>query len=97
MNWYERHLNLTWVLVCLVSLVTCFFVGVYTGFLILGGASMGTIETAETLGDIISWVVMIPVSFWVLHRKGRSPLWILLTGWFSPLWLSNKKQKGGKA
>jgi len=35
-------------------------------------------------------VIVIPVSLWVLHQKGRNTWWVLLSGWFSPVWLSNK-------
>ncbi len=34
------------------------------------------------------------VSVWVLKQKRRSLWWLLLYGWLSPLWLSNKNNSG---
>jgi hypothetical protein len=36
--------------------------------------------------------ILLPLSGWVIKQKGRSLWWILLSGWFSPLWLGNKKR-----
>jgi hypothetical protein len=46
---------------------------------------------AHLIFYLVLLVVLIPASVYVLIRKGRSLWWLLLLGWFSPLWLANKK------
>ena len=45
------------------------------------------------VAEIFGSIFMLVVSGWVIKQKGRSLWWLLLAGWFSPLWLSNKKTK----
>ena len=86
MNWFERHLNWTYVLGYIMALVLCF----------IAGGILGTIdpyiadETLEGIGYLIVLIVMLPMSIWVLKRKNRNLWWLLLAGCFSPLWLGNK-------
>ncbi len=43
------------------------------------------------LGTIAAIAIGLPVAAWVISQKGRSLWWLLLSGLFSPLWLTNKK------
>jgi len=47
----------------------------------------------EAIADTYYFIVIITVSVYVLIRKNRSLAWIFLIGWFSPLWLANKRSK----
>ena len=87
MNWFQRHLNWTWVLCLLLTFVVAFV----TGFLMAIVDPNVSEDVADVVGWIIYLVVMLPVSGWIIKQKGRSLWWILLSGWFSPLWLGNKK------
>jgi len=80
MNWFKKHLNLTWLI---VFLVLAFFVMpdsdepkyVYQG------------------GSAFCWFILLIVDNWILGQKGRSKLWLILSAlliWF-PLVLRNKK------
>ena len=40
--------------------------------------------------QIIGAIFLLVVSGWVIKQKGRSLWWVLLTPFFSPLWLKNK-------
>jgi hypothetical protein len=48
-------------------------------------------DTLSAAGMIVGSVLMLGISAWVIHQKGRSIWWILLSGWFSPLWLSDHR------
>ena len=76
MNWFQRHLNWTWVLAYLLW----FAINLY----------------ADDSFGIAWWlslaaaIFLLVVSGWVIKQKGRSLWWVLLTPFFSPLWLKNK-------
>jgi len=40
---------------------------------------------------VIFSIGFIFVNGWIIWQKGRSLFWLLLMGWFSPLWLENKR------
>ncbi len=89
-HWFQRHLNLTWVM----SLVV-----------VMGSLSLWVVRS-EGVGGLettLLGIAQLVVSERVISEKGRSLWWLLLSPLFSPLWLSNKhtqvvnKQKGGKA
>ena len=85
LNWFQRHLNWTYVLGLGATFVLSFIAGV----VLYLTDPYATDETAELLGYLIGFLVMLPLSIWVLKRKNRSLWWLLLSGWFSPLWLGN--------
>jgi hypothetical protein len=92
-NWFERHLNRTWVLGLVVATLLWL---VFIVFVAVEEMEYGVVLSITFLRGITFWivfVVMFPVSLWVLHRKGRSLLWVLLAHWGSPLWLSNRSEK----
>ncbi len=86
-NWFNRHLNWTWFL----GLVSCFVIAIAMG--IVSGLNPFYDEgILEAIVDIYYFVVIITVSVYVIMRKNRSLAWIFLVGWFSPLWLRNKRK-----
>lgn len=87
MNWFQRHLNLTWVLGYPVTLGVMLYI---TEF-IMGGAGGGYSTARDVIGGV-AVVIMLGVSAWIIHQKGRSLWWILLAGHLSPLWLENKRK-----
>jgi hypothetical protein len=74
MNWFFMHLNWTWV----------FAWGIIQIALLIAQPAFGK------EGIIAGFLVMLPVSSWVLIQKRRSLLWLLLTGLGSALWLKSK-------
>jgi len=89
MNWFQRHLNWTWVLSYLLMFVGAFMFG-----FLMGLADPNVSEDAVgVVAQIFGSIFMLVVSGWVIKQKGRSLWWLLLSGLFSPLWLSNKKTK----
>ena len=78
MRWFQRHLNWTWVLA--------------NSFIVLGG--LWAIGPVVTIGmAIVALLAMLSVSGWVIIQKEQSLWWLLLSGLFSPLWLTNKTTK----
>ncbi|MFC1871293.1 hypothetical protein ACFLYF_02685 [Chloroflexota bacterium] len=70
LNWFQRHLNWTWVFTYLI-------------WIPLNASD-------DAFPPIIGGIFLLLVSGWVIKQKGRSLWWILLTPFFSPLWLKNK-------
>lgn len=93
-NWFKRHLNWTWI----------FGYGLLWILPPLGGilAVVVSPETTEEalyslaglLYFLVLLVVVLPLSIWVLKKKGRSLWWLLGLGWLTPLWLANKHTQG---
>jgi len=89
MNWFQRHLNWTWVLSYLLMLVGAFVFG-----LLMFSADPNVSEDAVGgAAQIFGGIFMLVVSGWVIKQKGSALWWILLSGVFSPLWLENRKMK----
>jgi hypothetical protein len=84
MNWFQRHLNWTFVLGWVLALVA----GIVVESRIDPSFSD---DAAGAVGRLVIFGIVLVVSALVIHRKGRSLWWLLLAGWFSPLWLANKK------
>ena len=87
MNWFQRHLNWTYVLGWLLTLVLCLILG----FVMVMIDPNISDDDLEVMGNLVGGVIMLVVSGWVIIQKGRSLWWLLLSGCFSPLWLSNKR------
>jgi hypothetical protein len=81
MSWFKRHLNWTWVLAYLLSsgIANTFWI-IYPIFLFMPFIGLLIVLICCVL---LYWFV----SFWFLHRKGRSVWWLLLLFVWSPLWL----------
>ncbi len=91
LNWFQKHLNWTWVL----AIALTFIIGVILGIILVFTGAYYSMSEAEIDGwdRLINILIMVPVSLWVLHRKNRSWGWIFLSGIFAPLWLSNKREE----
>ena len=77
MNWFQRHLNWTWVLAYLLWFVINAYANDPFGI--------------AWWFSLVAAIFCLIVSGWVIKQKGRSLWWILLNPFFSPLWLKNKK------
>ena len=82
MNWFQRHLHLTWVLGCPLTLIVLLYISRYLKDV--------PIFASDTVG-VIAVVIMFGTSGWVIHRKGRSLWWLLSGNPFAPLLLENRK------
>lgn len=76
MNWFKRHLNWTWVFAYLI-------------WFPLNATALD--HDFHTIPSLIGSGFLLGVSIWVIKQKGRRLAWVLLTPFFSPLWLGNKK------
>lgn len=87
MNWFERHLNWTFVLgyagACLLSFLAGFTMATDPN------VSVGAVEAVSLLIGVTAICIVGGI---VLRKKGRSLWWLFLAGCFSPLWLSNKRE-----
>jgi len=95
MNWFQRHLNWTWVIVVLVG---SFVIGLVFG-LVVGlenpyalYTSYGALYWLSYLLSLLLWII---ISVWVLRRKNRSLWWLLVflvpfIGWIIFLCLENR-------
>ncbi|RJO60669.1 MAG: hypothetical protein C4542_08570 [Dehalococcoidia bacterium] len=97
MNWFEKHLNWTWIFGLLAFYLFQVVVGFGYGYVNSSSVANMTQTELDTLGYGI-WLlaiiaVYVPITAWVLRKKGRSLAWILLSGFFFlPLWIGNKRQ-----
>ena len=95
-SWFERHLNWTWLFGLIGFYVLQYVIGYSYGTF---NASSVSNMTQNDLNDfsygvwLLSIVmVYVPITIWVLLKKGRSWGWIFLSGFFLlPLWIGNKK------
>ena len=89
MNWFQRHLNWTWVLAYLLLIVGAFMFGALMGILDPNVSE----DAVSVVAQIFGGIFILVVSGWVIRQKGRSLWWLLLSGVFSPLWLENRNPK----
>jgi len=89
MEWFEKHLNWTWafswLLMQIISL-TSYVLTISANETSISGAIIILVSFLLSIFSIIFWLV---VSGWVIKQKGESLWWILLSGWWSPVWLRN--------
>jgi hypothetical protein len=92
MNWFQRHLNWTYVLTYLLAFILAFLpiIVVASAF---PDVSVGDdpLSSVVAIGQLVAGIIVLIVNIWVIDQKGRSFGWLLLIGWLAPLWLSNKK------
>jgi len=88
MNWLQRHLNWTFVL---VGWGGGFIAAVIGGIVVGASDPYANVSVAGNVGELAFFIVLIIVGGLVIYQKGRSLWWILLIGWFSPLWLDNRR------
>ena len=89
MNWFERHLNLTWLIVLVPGYLLGIILATFVATLFINTTPPE--KVIDAILYIAPLIVIIPVTIWVLRSKGRSLWWLLLTGLFVPMVLSNKK------
>jgi len=91
MEWFKRHLNWTWVFCWLLMVALSYTYRLVTGLVdqaSIGGAIACLVCFLLWISSIIFWLV---ISGWVIKQKGESLWWLLLAGWWSPVWLRNIK------
>ena len=86
-NWIRRHLNWAWV----ISVVLVWLVAVFVGICMIWAEPSVSENAMNGAVYPFCYILWIIISGVVLKAKGRSLWWILLSGWLSPLWLSNNK------
>ena len=84
MNWFQRHLNWTWVLSWVVLV---WIIAPIVGVIL----NIDALDAGRITGRWGLFLIILPMSAWVLNCKGRSLTWLLLFWIASPLWLGNKK------
>lgn len=84
LNWVQRHLNWVWILSYLIYLATI--------AILASAISNATVVTYVYLAMIV--VYLLFTAWIVVDQKGRSVWWVFIP--FSPLFLSNKKNKKEK-
>jgi len=89
MNWFQRHLNWTWVLPQLFLYIATLVVG-YSLFMSMAGALMSPLKSSFMLpfsGLVVWFGIITPllmaaaiygIGVWVLKRKDRSLWWLLI-------------------
>lgn len=83
MNWFEKHLNWTFVL-ALLAVYPVALIGFIFGLLFLDeSTSYSTIEGLSYVISFFIFVALLILAGWVITRKRRNMLWILLL--FIPL------------
>jgi len=94
-NWFQRHLNWTWILSIGGYFLACFIGGVILGLTSpeIGDDSYAAEGIYNLIAGILWLIIVLPASFWVIDKKGRSGWWILTIGALSPLWLSNIRKE----
>ena len=86
MSWFQRHLNwtmvLAWVGTWVLTYLIWFFMALTRPDLFEG--------LAPAIGLIVYFAVSIPVGWWVLREKNRSPAWLLICWTWFFLLISNR-------
>lgn len=78
MNWFKKHLNLTYLITFILCGLLCWL--------------FYEILQNDTLG-LFAVVLYFVVAGWVLKNKRRSLWWLLLSPYLlAPLWLTNSKE-----
>ena len=88
MEWFKKHLNLTWLLYMFIAFCVCAFISLlifpHDGKLM-----------AQTTVYIWAFVASFPIDIWVFRQKNRSWVWsllILLGLYWLPLVFTKKKK-----
>jgi len=102
-NWFQRHLNWTWVFAqWAVSLILYVVVTVFVTSLVASGPNFpseaslfASISVMQVISLVLELIAEFGVGAWVLKRKDRSLAWLLiffvpLVGWIIFLCLQNR-------
>jgi hypothetical protein len=87
-KWYKRHLNWAYMISWGIMILFGFISGI--AFALVD--PFGDISPVIAVVELVNIVIILIISGWVIHQKGRSLGWIFLAGIFSPVWLSNHKE-----
>jgi hypothetical protein len=102
-NWFQRHLNWTWLLAqCAVGLIGYFVVTIFVSSLFVSSTTLpseaslfASISFMQIIFSVLQMIAIFGVGTWVLKRKNRSLAWLLiffvpLVGWIIFLRLENR-------
>lgn len=103
LNWFQRHLNWTWFFAQLaVGLIAYVVVTVFVSSLFISSAALpseeslfASVSSMQLIVVVLQLIAMFGVGAWVLRRKSRSLVWLLiflvpLVGWIIFLCLENR-------
>ena len=80
MNWFQRHLNWSLVLATIGTYFASFGVGLLFGYTMAPEVVLMSAKDLEgtsiLIGIIVGLAILIPISVWFLHRKGRRLGWL---------------------
>lgn len=80
-NWFQRHLNWTFIFASAIFYGLTFGGGLLVGFILVLRDPYVTEETVNNVGILVNIVIailfLLPISGWILDQKGRS-LWNLI-------------------
>jgi hypothetical protein len=104
-NWFQRHLNWTWFFAQLaVGLIAYVVVTLFISSLFISSAVLpseeslfASVSSMQLIVVVLQLITMFGVGAWVLRRKKRSLVWLLiflvpLVGWIIFLCLENRSQ-----
>jgi hypothetical protein len=102
-NWFQRHLNWTWFFAQLaVGLIAYIVVTIFVSSLFISSAVLpsedsllASVSSMQLIVVVLQLIAMFGVGAWVLRRKKRSLVWLLiflvpLVGWIIFLCLENR-------
>jgi hypothetical protein len=104
-SWFQRHLNWTWFFAQLVvGLIAYIVVTIFVSSLFISSAVLpseeslfASVSAIQLIVIVLQLIAMLGVGAWVLRRKKRSLVWLLiflvpLAGWIIFLCLENRSQ-----
>lgn len=102
-NWFQRHLNWTWFFAQLaVGLIAYIVVTIFISSLFISSAVLpseeslfASVSSMQLIVVVLQLIAMFGVGAWVLRKKKRSLVWLLiflvpLVGWIILLCLENR-------
>jgi uncharacterized membrane protein YhaH (DUF805 family) len=104
-NWFQRHLNWTWFFAQLVvGLIAYIVMTIFVSSLFITSAVLpseeslfASVSSMQIIAMVLQLIAMFGVGAWVLRRKSRSLVWLLiflvpLVGWIIFLCLENRSE-----
>jgi len=105
LNWFQRHLNWTWVFAQFaVGLIAYFITTIFVSSLFVSSAAFpsetslfASVSVIQIIFSALQIASVFGVGAWVLKRKGRSLAWLFiflvpLVGWIIFLCMKNRSQ-----
>ena len=104
-NWFQRHLNWAWFFAQLaVGLIAYIVMTIFVSSLFITSAVLpseeslfASVSSMQIIAVVLQLIAMFGVGAWVLRRKSRSLVWLLiflvpLVGWIIFLCLENRSE-----